>query len=209
MLEQVLQFVADLGAWAYLIIFVLVALQAAVFVGFLVPGATMAVFGGFLASHGALNLPLVLLTVAAAAVLGNLIGYELGHRVDRAWLLGHTGRFGLRAQHLHRVDRFFELHGGKTLLLGRFSPPLRALVPFVAGASRFPFRPFVLYSIASGIGWAAISVMLGYLAGASWQIAQRWLGRVGAVGVALLIVLIVLGWLQSLPRRWGERGGSG
>ncbi len=61
--------------------------------------------------------------VSAASIGGNLVGYYVGRRLRRPWILRHGGRFGVRAGHFERVERFFARHGGKTVLLGRLSPP--------------------------------------------------------------------------------------
>ncbi len=186
--------VGQLGSWAYVIVFAVVFLQFAAFFGFVLPGATMAAFGGFLASRGDLQLGAVTALVAAGAIGGNLVGYGVGRHLRRAWLLRHGGRFGVRAEHLGRVEQFFARHGGKTVMLGRLSPPLRALVPFVAGASQLRFRTFLLYSVLGGVPWSVVTVMIGYLAGASWLYAARWLGAVEIAVVAAIAAAICLVW---------------
>ena len=97
MLNHVLNIVRQLGSWAYLVVFAVVFLQFAAFFGFLFPGATMAVFGGFLASQGVLQLGVVVAVVSAASIGGNLVGYYFGRRLRRPWLLRYGGRFGVRA----------------------------------------------------------------------------------------------------------------
>jgi membrane protein DedA with SNARE-associated domain len=201
MLNHILDVVGQLGYGAYLIIAVVVFLECAAFIGFLVPGETAAIFGGFLASQGVLDLWIVGLVVSAAAIGGNLMGYEFGRRLRRPWILRHGNRFGLRAEHLRRVDRFFARHGGKTVLLGRMSPFLRALVPFVAGASHLRYRQFVAYSVLGGLLWSAASVAAGYLAGESWRLVAHWIGRMGAVVVGVVVVGAVLVWLWRRRRR--------
>ena len=192
MLDQVFDIIGQLGYWAYLIIFLVVFLECAALIGFLVPGETMAVFGGFLAAQGVLQFGVVLALVTAATILGNLAGYEFGRRLHRPWLLHHGGRFGLRAEHLKRVDQFFIRHGGKAVLLGRMTAFLRAMIPFVAGASHLRYRTFFSYTVVGGIIWSLASVTAGYLAGASWQIVEHWIGRIGAITVLVIVIACIL-----------------
>jgi undecaprenyl-diphosphatase len=192
MLDHVLDIIGQSGYWAYVLIFLIVFLECAALIGFLVPGETMAIFGGFLAAQGVLDIWVVLGLVSAATILGNLAGYELGRRLHRPWILRHGGRFGLRAEHLKRVDHFFHRHGGKAVLLGRMTAFLRAMVPFVAGASHLRYRTFFSYTIAGGIVWSLASVMVGYLAGASWPTIEHWIGRVGAVAVAAVVAALLI-----------------
>ena len=194
MLNHVLDIVGQLGAWAYVVVFAVVFLQFAAFFGFLFPGATMAVIGGFMASQGRLNVGVVVAVVSAASIGGNLVGYYVGRRLRRPWILRHGGRFGVRARHFERVERFFARYGGLTVLLGRLSPPARALAPFVAGASQLRFRTFLLYSVLGGVLWSAVTVLLGYLAGASWQYAEQWMGGMEIVVLATIIVAAWLFW---------------
>lgn len=202
MLDRVLDVVGCLGSWAYLIVFLVVFLESAAFIGFLVPGATTAIFSGFLAGQGVLRLDTAMAVVAAAAIGGNLVGYQFGRRLRRPWVLRHGGRLGLRAEHLKRVDAFFRRHGGKAVLIGRLSPVLRALTPFVAGASHFSYPIFLFYSVLGGLLWSASVVLLGYLAGANWHRVEHWLARLGLAVLALVVLAFCTAWVW---RRWAAR----
>ena len=193
MLNHVLDIVGQLGSWAYVIVFAVVFLQFAAFFGFLFPGATMAVFGGFLASQGVLQLGVVVAVVSAASIGGN--SSATTSAADCA-ALDPPLRRPLRRprRHFERVERFFARYGGLTVLLGRLSPPARALTPFVAGASQLRFRTFLLYSVLGGILWSTVTVLLGYLAGASWLYAEQWLGGMEIVVLATIIVAAWLFW---------------
>jgi len=139
--------------------------------------------------------------VSAAAIGGNLVGYYVGRRLRRPWIIRHGGRFGVRPEHFERVEQFFARHGGKTVMLGRLSPVLRALMPFVAGASQLRFRTFLVYTVLGGILWSVVTVMIGYLAGASWLYAERWLGGLEIIVVAVIVVAVCLFWAWRRRRR--------
>ncbi len=195
MLDSLLALVSRLGHWSYLLIGLGATLKSAAFVGLLVPGETLVIFSGFLAAQGLLELGDLLVVVTTGGILGDTLGYTLGHRLGRPWLLRFGRWVGVRAERVERVDGFFAHHGGKTVFLGRFIGFLRALAPFVAGASRMPYRQFLPYNVLGGFLWSLSCVVLGYGCGASWQVADRWVGRVSTtVGGALLLV-VALTWL--------------
>jgi membrane protein DedA with SNARE-associated domain/membrane-associated phospholipid phosphatase len=194
-LERLIELVSRLGDWGYLIIFLGATLEASAFLGLIVPGESLVVVAGFLASHGVFEVGDLIFLVAAGAILGDSIGYELGRRLGRRWLIHHGHRVGLRPTHLERVDAFFERHGGKTVLLGRFIGVLRALAPFVAGSAHMRYRQFLPYNVAGGILWSISFVLLGYFAGASWRIAQRWIGHASAIVGGAVLLILALGWL--------------
>jgi len=195
-LDSLLAMVSRLGHWSYVLIFLGATLESAAFVGLLVPGESLVIFSGFLAAQGLLDLGDLIVVVAAGAILGDSIGYELGRRLGRPWLLRYGHWVGLRTEQLERVDGFFTRHGGTTVFFGRFLGFLRALAPFVAGSSRMPYRQFLPYNVLGGLLWALSCVALGYVCGASWQAAERWIGRVSTILGGTLLLMIALTWLR-------------
>lgn len=210
MLDYLIAYASRLGHWGYLIFFLAATLEAAAFLGLIVPGESLVLVGGFLASQGLLDVGDLIFVVAAGAVIGDQIGYELGRHMGREWLMRYGRWVGLREQHLERVDGFFARHGGKTVFFGRFVGFLRALAPFVAGSSGMRYRQFFPYNLAGGVLWAISFVLLGYFLGASWQVAERWIGRASAIIGGTLLVVIALAWFwrwlmkheDTLKSRW-------
>jgi undecaprenyl-diphosphatase len=181
-----------LGHWSYLVLFLGAALESSAFLGFLIPGETIVILGGVLCSAGVLALWETLVIVTAGAIIGDSIGYELGRTLGRPWLERHGRLVGMHGGMLSRVDELFARHGGKAVLLGRFVGFLRAMAPFVAGASRMPYRTFLLYNALGALVWAPAFVLLGYFLGESWTVAEKWIGRVGLVlGVLVVIAAVV------------------
>jgi membrane protein DedA with SNARE-associated domain len=199
-LEALAEFVWRLGHWAYLVIFLAAMLEASAFVGLIVPGDTVAILAGVLVSAQVLDMPETLTVAFVGAAVGDSIGYELGRRLGRPWLLRHGHRFGFHRRVLARLERLFARHGGKAIVIARFIGFIRALAPFVAGSSRMPYRWFLLFNVVGAALWAVAYVSLGYLVGASWRIAERWVGRIGVVAAAVVITLAVLA-----VRRWARR----
>jgi membrane protein DedA with SNARE-associated domain len=202
-LRYLLDLVARLGHWSYLILFTAAALECAAFAGLLVPGESLVLASGFLAHQGVLKLDAVMVAAALGATVGDNIGYQLGARLGRGWLLHHGRRIGITEDRLARAEAFFARHGPKAVFIGRFIGFARALVPFVAGASRMPYRQFFVYNALGAVLWAVGFVLLGYVLGASWQMAEQWIGRTSAIlgGIAAVVALVI--WLRR--RRTGGR----
>ena len=204
--------VTRLGHWGYLAVFLAATLESAAFLGLVVPGESIVLIGGFMASRGILDIGDLIAIVTLGAVIGDSIGYELGRRLGRRWLLQHGHRIGVTPHRLHRVDGFFARHGGKTVFLARFVGFLRVLAPFVAGSSRMRYRQFLPYNFLGGVVWSAAVVLLGYFFGESWRLAEHWIGHAAAVVamvVAFAIALTVLwGYLarhELEVKQWWER----
>ncbi len=205
MVDNILQYLLDLvtrlGDWSYLIIFGAAMLECAAFAGLLVPGESLVLASGFFAHQGILELDAVIAAVALGAVAGDNIGYLLGARLGRDWLLKKGSRFGLRKKRLAQVDAFFQRQGPRAVFIGRFIGFARALVPFVAGASRMSYRRFVVADALGAGLWTVAFVALGYVLGASWQVAEQWISRSGLVLGAVLLLGAVWLWLRHRRRR--------
>jgi undecaprenyl-diphosphatase len=210
MLDHLVNFVGHLGHWGYLIIFIVVALECQALLGLVMPGESLVLAGGFLAEQGLLDMGVLIFVISIAAVLGDNIGYELGRHLGRGWLLQHGRRFGLRQEHLERVDGFFARHGGKAVFGSHFLHLLRALMPFVAGARRMRYLKFLLFNSVGCIAWATVFVSLGYLTGKTWRVAAKWIGGASEIVGGALLLAIALGWLwhwlgrheAGVKRRW-------
>lgn len=200
-IDQLIEHIGRLGHWSYLIFFLGAALECSAFLGLLVPGESLILVSGFLASQGLLRLGDLIIVVTAGAVVGDSIGYELGRRLGRPWLL-HYGRWaGINSTHLERAEAFFVRHGGKTVFMGRFVGFLRVLAPFVAGCSRMRYRQFLTYNALGAVLWSGSFVLLGYVVGEGWRRAERWIGRASAIVGAVLLLIVGAAWLW----RWLAR----
>ena len=133
MIEKLFSTIGLLGHWGYLIIFIAAFLESSAFMGLLVPGESVVVLSGFLASQGYLEIGDLLWVVSFGAVLGDSVGYSLGKAIGRGYFKRHKRLLFLKEKHFQKVDIYFEQHGGKTIFFGRFIGFLRAMAPFAAG----------------------------------------------------------------------------
>ena len=201
MVDHLIRLLWRLGHWGYLIIFLGAGLESAAFVGFLIPGETLVVVAGVLASLGILDLGDVIVIVAIGAILGDSVSYYLGRRLGHPWLVRYGGRVGLNQARLDRVDSFYDRHGGAAVVMGRFVGFFRALVPFVAGAARMPYPRFLCYNAVAATLWATAITLFGYFVGGSWELIQRRVGNGGLVVLCILVGVVTLVWLGRRLRR--------
>jgi membrane protein DedA with SNARE-associated domain len=181
------------GYWA---VFFGVMLENA---GLPVPGETILLIAGYFASTGEFNIALVMVIAASGAVVGDNIGFAIGHHYGRGFLLRIGRFFFLTPKRLEHMENYFERYGNKTILVARFITGLRVFAALLAGASRkMPWRVFVLYNMAGALLWSVVITTLGYLFGASLPLLVKWVGRSGTI---LLIAAIVMGVIVWRVRR--------
>ncbi len=181
------------GPPVYVAITVLVFLEAAAFVGLVIPSETAVVVGGVLAARGNLSLPLLAGLVTVAAVVGDSMGYVIGRRFGPAIQHSRAGRW-VGSARWDRAEAFVTSRGASALILARWVGVLRALVPATAGIVRLPFRRFLVANIVGGMTWVAGVLALGYLAAGSIATVQSALGYIsaGVLGSVILILIVAM-----------------
>jgi membrane protein DedA with SNARE-associated domain/membrane-associated phospholipid phosphatase len=195
--ELVIEAGQTLGQWTYLLAGGLAFLETAAFMSFIAPGEVTLVLAGVIAGQGEINILVLLGIVWVAAVLGDCVSYLLGRRLGRAFVLRHGPRVKITRERLETVERFYEEHGGKMVVIGRFVGVLRALGPFIAGASKMPFGKFLPYDVVGAVAWGSAFVMLGYI---FWQSFDQLTKVAGTGGLALGTLIVVVGGAWMLIR---------
>ena len=182
----------SLGAWTYLVVPALAFLETGAFVGLVVPGETAIVVGGAVAERGQVGLPALIGLVWVAAVGGDVVSFFLGRRFGRPFIETHGTRLRIPPERVDRVERLFDRHGGKAVLVGRFIGILRALTPFVAGASRFPLRRFLPYSAVGALAWSGAFTLVGYGFSESFERAGEDATRAALAGALIAAVVMLV-----------------
>ena len=156
-------------------------LETGAFIGLVAPGETVVIVGGLVAGQGEIDIYLLIGLVWFAAVAGDTASFLLGRRLGREFLLKHGPRLRITEERLEQVEGFLHRHGGPTILFGRFVGLVRAIAPFVAGASRMPLRRFIPYDVIAAGAWATLFSLLGYIFWRSLRQGgrDRQAGRVG------------------------------
>jgi membrane protein DedA with SNARE-associated domain len=173
--------------YGYLIVFFGVMLGT---MGIPFPSAAILLAAGVLAQQGHLDLRNAIVFGILGAIIGNQLGYWVGHKGGRQFVLKWGHYVKLTPERLERVERLFVRHGGKAVFAARFFSVSRVLEALVAGISRMQWSTFLLYSALGGTVWATAVVLAGYFFGQSWTSAQHWSGRVPLLLALLLGVAL-------------------
>lgn len=193
-------------AGAVAAVFLLAGAETALLIGFLVPGEVAAILGGVIASRGRVPLPAMMAAAIAGAACGDSIGFLAGRKAGGAM-------FGRRRRKEWSRARAFLKRGGSAVLLGRFTPFVRTIMPAAAGAARMPYRRFLPWDLSGAVLWGSLSTLVGYWGGRN---AEKIIHRAGLAGLGILVVVVlalVFLWKrfeknQRSSRRRGRRARS-
>jgi membrane protein DedA with SNARE-associated domain len=194
------QRILGLPGWLVLLVAgAVVFAEDAVFVGFVLPGETVALLAGAAAKLGHVSLVGVLAVVIAAAIVGDTVGYEVGRTVGRRALRSRA--LEKRRARVDGAEEFLARRGGTAVFLGRWVAFLRAVMPALAGSARMSYPKFLAFNAAGGIAWGATVVLLGYAAGASYARVEKSFGTYAALGVLAIAIVAVVVWRIRAHRR--------
>jgi membrane protein DedA with SNARE-associated domain len=171
--------------------------------GIPLPGETALITASILAARGRFDITTVIVVAAAAAIIGDNLGYLIGRRGGRKLLLTHPRlqRYGERL--LAAGEPFFEKHGAKAVFLGRWFAGLRIAAAWLAGINHMPWPRFLFWNAAGGIAWATSIGLLAYALGESAEKVIKTAGLFGAVGVVAGGVAALL-YVRTRRRRRAE-----
>jgi membrane protein DedA with SNARE-associated domain len=186
--------------FGYPLLFLLVMGESS---GVPLPGETALIAGAVLAASGKLQIELVIALAALGAIVGDNIGYLIGHKGGR-WVLERPGRFhGRRVQTLRMGEAFFERHGPKAVFFGRFVLGLRLWASWLAGATHMRWRSFLFWNALGGVCWATAVGLVAYFLGRSASHAIEAFGIYGLIAVSAAVIGGVLAHLRHRRRRRG------
>lgn len=190
MVDRIVEFFAPyFEQWGYLIVGVATTLENSLGFGLVVPGETLVLLGGFYAGRGALDPVIVAALATAGGVLGDNLGYFIGRRAGRPFVIRHGHRIFLRQERIAAAERFYARHGGKTVFLGRFVPVVRSVGSIIAGIGHMRYPRFFVHDLAGSLVWAVGHTVIGYVVGDQYE---RYKGYLDGGGLAILVLLIAL-----------------
>jgi membrane-associated protein len=175
------------GLLTYLLLFVIVFCETGLVVTPFLPGDSLLFAVGTFAARGSLGLPVALLVLAAAAILGDTANYWIGAVVGPKVFHRDHVRF-LNKRHLERTHAFYERYGGKTIVIARFVPIVRTFAPFVAGIGKMTYGRFLSYNVVGGVAWVLGFVMAGF-----------WFGNIPIVKRNFTFVIFAIIVISVLP----------
>ncbi|MFV0443565.1 MAG: DedA family protein [Planctomycetaceae bacterium] len=156
-------FIAEYGAWTYGLLFLIIFCETGLVVTPFLPGDSLLFAAGAFAAQGALSLPVLLVLLVIAAILGDSVNYSIGQFFGNRLL--SMKRQIIKPAHLDRTRQFFEDYGAKTIVIARFVPIVRTLAPFVAGLGTMKYRKFMTYNVVGALLWVVICTTAGYFVG--------------------------------------------
>ena len=177
------------GWYGYALLFGIVFAETGLLAGFFLPGDSLLFTVGMVAGAGHLDIIAIIVLLAAAAVIGDGVGYLLGRKAGPLVFSRPDSRW-FKQEHLQRTREFYEKHGGKTIIYARFVPIIRTFAPFVAGVGNMSYRRFLSFNVFGGIGWVVLMTMLGYYLG-GWEIVRKNFEKV-ILGIILISVMPIV-----------------
>lgn len=154
-------FVDNYGILTYVILFIIIFCETGLVIFPFLPGDSLLFAAGALASIGHLNIFTLLVILIISAILGDTVNYHIGKNFGQIILKKGI----IKKKHLDETYKFFQKHGGKTIVYARFVPIVRTLAPFISGISKMNYKYFLKYNIFSGFLWVIIFTLLGYFFG--------------------------------------------
>ncbi len=189
------------GPWTYALLFAIILCETGLVVTPFLPGDSLLFAAGAMAAlyPDDLNVVALLVLLSIAAVLGDTVNYAIGRWLGpRAFTID---KWFLKHEHLERTQRFYERHGGKTIVLARFVPIVRTVAPFVAGVGRMNYPQFLFYNVVGGLAWVLICTLAGYFFGNFPVVKENF--ELVVVGIVVVSVL-PLAWEMWAARRRGR-----
>ena len=177
----------DYGGWIYAILFLIIFAETGLVVAPFLPGDSLLFVAGALCGMGSLEMRILMPLLMLAAFAGDNTNYWIG-RIFGIRLLKYVGSRVIKPQHLEKTHTFYELHGGKTILLARFLPIIRTFAPFVAGIGLMNYRLFVLFSALGSLAWISCFIVLGY-----------FFGNIPVIKNNLTVMVLVIVAVSLLP----------
>jgi len=193
-------FLAEYGAWIYLLLFLIVFAETGLVVTPFLPGDSLLFVAGALAAAGGLDLAWMMTVMVTAAILGDSVNYGIGSYLGPKVFHWEDSRF-FRREYLDRTHQFYERHGGKTIVIARFVPVIRTFAPFVAGIGRMNYGRFLLFNIGGALLWVVSLSLAGYYFGNLPVVRQN----LTLVILGIILISIMPGIIEYLRYRYRDR----
>ncbi len=184
------------GGWTYLIVFLIIFCETGLVVTPILPGDSLLFGLGTFAAKGDLDPLLLIVLLSIAAIAGDTVNYAVGKFVGPKIFHRDDVKF-LKKEYLERTHRFYEKHGGKTIIIARFIPIIRTFAPFVAGIGAMTYWRFITYNIVGGVAWICFFVLGGYYFGNLPFVKRNFT----LVIIAIIIISVLPGVFEYIRHR--------
>lgn len=183
--RTMLQFIEQHGAWIYVLLVAIIFAETGLVFASLLPGDSLLFVAGAICAMGKMDLPLLMLLLTTAAIVGDAVNYSVGRWFGKA-LIARTRL--VNPARLAYTQGFFDRYGGQTIVIARFLPIARTMAPFVAGFAKMAPKKFFLYNVSGGILWVVSLTAAGY-----------WFGNLPFVRDNLTAVILGIIIISLLP----------
>ncbi|MBL8397378.1 MAG: DedA family protein [Candidatus Accumulibacter sp.] len=190
--KHLLVLVEQYGGWVYAILFVVIFSETGLVVTPFLPGDSLLFVAGAVAAVGSMDIGLLLAVLMTAAVLGNMLNYQIGRYIGPRVFQWEGSRFFNKSA-LEKTQAFYQRHGGKTLVISRFLPLFRTFAPFVAGVGRMDYGRFTFFNLIGGSAWALSLTLAGYWFGNLPWVKNNLTAVILGI-IVLSLVPVVIGW---------------
>jgi len=187
------------GPWFYAILFAVIFAETGLVVFPFLPGDSLLFLAGTVIAAAGLDVHVLVLILTLAAILGDSVNYAVGRYIGPKVFERPDSRW-LRKEHLLRTQRFYERHGGVTIIIARFVPNVRTFAPFLAGVAAMAYPRFLAYNVAGGVMWIALLVYTGYFFG-----NIPWVKDNLALIVVAIVVVSLIPAVVAFLRERGKR----
>jgi membrane-associated protein len=192
--------IQDYGTWTYLVLFLIIFCETGLVVTPILPGDSLLFAAGAFAAIGALDVRWLFILLTIAAIAGDTLNYWIGSWLGPKIFHKEEVRF-LNREYLDRTHRFYEKHGGKTIIIARFMPIIRTFAPFVAGIGKMTYFRFISYNVVGGVVWIAAFVFGGYFFGNIPLVKKNFTLMI----VAIIFLSILPGIIEFVRHRSRKR----
>ena len=192
----------ELIRWGgYTVLFIIVFAETGLLAGFFLPGDSLLVTAGVLiAVDHSMNLLWLNILLSAAAILGDSVGYLIGHHFGPR-IFNKEDSFFFHKDHLMKTQKFYDKYGPKTIVLARFVPLVRTFAPTVAGVGAMKYPKFLAYNVAGGVLWVWIMTGIGYFLAKSIPDIEKKIHIVILIVIAVSFIPILKEWIDSRKHR--------
>ncbi|AJH01248.1 hypothetical protein LF65_04717 [Clostridium beijerinckii] len=202
-LDKYLGFIINnYGFETYLLLFFIIFLETGLVVTPFLPGDSLIFAAAAFAAMGMLNIYALLGLLMVAAILGDTVNYEIG-RIFGDKLINIAGGKLIKKEHLDKTNKFYEKHGGKTIIFARFIPIVRTLAPFVAGIGKMQYRHFISFNAIGGILWVLVVSALGFFFGNIPVVKKNFEFVIIAI-IFISIVPVIVEFLRSKMKKTNQ-----
>jgi membrane-associated protein len=192
--------IQNYGVWVYVLLFLIIFAETGLVVTPFLPGDSLLFAVGAFAALESFELPWLLSTLVAAAVIGDSVNYAIGKYFGERLFRRKNSRI-FKREYLEKTHKFYEKHGKKTIVLARFVPVVRTFAPFVAGLGKMCYRDFFFYNVTGGILWVVVLVLVGYYFGNVPIVKDNFSIAIFAIVFISCLPIVIEFWRHRIKRK--------